>query len=97
MFCGRYIKIILLVALAYCSTAAAQQRTLPPRPGTAQGELTVTLTIVSSVGVVMDAYGQPRVIVANAVDPADNVSSLRAVPLTSQSQRQQKPKNKKQK
>jgi hypothetical protein len=92
---GRYIKILLLVALACCSNAAAQQRNLPSRPGTAQGELTVTLTIVSSVGVVMEEHGQPRVIVANAADPADNVSALRVFPLTSQPQ--QKPKNKKKK
>lgn len=74
---GRYIKIALLAALVV--SAAAQQRSSPSRPGVAEGELTVTATVVASVGVVIDENGQPRLIVANAPDPADNVSVLHIV------------------
>jgi len=50
--------------------------------GRAQGSLTVTLTVVSSVGVVIEADGRQRVVVANAAAPTDNVSSLLYVRLT---------------
>jgi hypothetical protein len=50
--------------------------------GRAQGSLTVTLTLVSSVGVVTEADGRQRVVVANAAAPTDNVSSLQYVRLT---------------
>lgn len=39
-----------------------------------RGTLTVTATVVTSVAVVMDHNGNPRVVVANPVDPRDNVS-----------------------
>ena len=45
----------------------------------AQGELTVTATVVSSVGVEIGPDGEQRIVVANAVDPRDNVSRLRTV------------------
>ena len=48
----------------------------------AQGSLTVTLTVVSSVGLVTGPDGQQRVVVANAVAASDNVSGLRYVRLT---------------
>jgi len=50
--------------------------------GRAQGSLTVTLTLVSSVGLVTGPDGQQRVVVANAARPTDNVSSLQYVRLT---------------
>lgn len=53
-----------------------------PGTGRAQGSLTVTLTVVSSVGVVTGADGQQRVVVANAAAASDNVSTLQYVPLT---------------
>jgi hypothetical protein len=52
----------------------------PARPGAAEGHLTVTFTVVTSVGVVMDEQGKPTIVIANAPDPADNVSSLRLLP-----------------
>ena len=53
---------------------------VPGRAG-AQGSLTVTLTVVSSVGVVTGSDGRQRVVVANAAAPSDNVSSLQYVRL----------------
>ena len=40
------------------------------------GELTVTATIVASVGVQFGPDGSPTLIVANAPDPKDNISQL---------------------
>jgi hypothetical protein len=48
-------------------------------PGSAQGNLTVTATVVASVGVVIGPDGEQRLIFANAADPSDNVSRLQAV------------------
>jgi hypothetical protein len=36
----------------------------------------VTLIVVASVGIVFDAGGEPRLMVANAANLTDNVSSL---------------------
>lgn len=79
---------LALVAGIAGSTAAAAQARNSPGPtisglhGSAEGQLTVTLTIVPSVGVVMDPDGQPKLMVANAADPADNVSVLNLIRLT---------------
>ncbi len=83
------IATLLLAAMACASLGHAQSRpvrpsTVPAQSNVAQGELTVTLTIVPSVGVVLDANGQPKLIVANAADPADNVSSLKVFPAAEQ-------------
>jgi hypothetical protein len=104
MKCARHILIalfaeMLLAGMACSPLAAAQARNLSvsnisaPR-GAAEGQLTVTLTIVPSVGVVMDENGQPKLIVANAADSADNVSALNLVHLVDAPQLQQS-KNKK--
>ena len=92
--------ITLFAAMAFPALVAAQTRSLPlsslpDRPGAAHGQLTVTLTVVSSVGVVMDASGQPKLIVANAPDPADNVSALNVVRLADTLQVRQKQQKKK--
>lgn len=74
-----------LVAFGLSSAwATDQHNALLPQPGatSAQGELTVRLTVVASVGIVIDADGEPRLVVANAVDRADNVSTIRRVQLT---------------
>ena len=74
-----------IVLLLLTGIAAAQRR---PEPGTpssqrnVQGSLTVTFTIASSVGVVVDQHGQQHLAAANTVDPADNVSQIRYVQLT---------------
>jgi len=39
-----------------------------------RGTLTVTATVVTSVAIVTDGNGQPRIVVANPADPNDNVS-----------------------
>ena len=46
------------------------------RAGSAQGTLTVTMTVVTSTGVMMEPDGEPQIVAANAVDPKDNVSHL---------------------
>lgn len=78
-----HMKIALFAALACCS-AQAQQRNSLSRPGAAEGKLTVTATVVASVGIVIDENGKPRVIVANAPDPADNASALYILPMAAQ-------------
>lgn len=42
----------------------------------AEGTLTVTMTIVPSVGLMVGPDGQQRLVYANTVDPRDNVSRL---------------------
>lgn len=71
--------IIAWSTFALAAGGGSRLSNLPSRPGSAEGELTVTLTVMTSVGVVMDENGQPKIIVANAPDPADNVSSLQIV------------------
>jgi hypothetical protein len=67
---------LFLVFLACNSLAQAQVR-----GGTsAQGTLTVTVTVVTSVGVITGPNGEQKVVIANAADPADNVSWLQAIP-----------------
>jgi len=73
----------------WCASAAAQSsRSATDLPSAApsnvvseahaasEGTLTVTATVVSSVGLVTDPDGKQHVFLANAVDPADNVSCL---------------------
>ncbi|HEY2497503.1 MAG TPA: hypothetical protein VGK24_10565 [Candidatus Angelobacter sp.] len=45
----------------------------------AEGTLTVTATVMASVGLVAGPDGEQRMIVANAADPRDNVSTLQPV------------------
>jgi hypothetical protein len=66
---------IIVVLSVY---ASAQKAPSSVHSGSAEGELTVTMTVVASVGIVMDDQGQPKVIVANAADSGDNVSFLEA-------------------
>ncbi|HZD93146.1 MAG TPA: hypothetical protein VE133_02770, partial [Candidatus Sulfotelmatobacter sp.] len=56
----------------------AQQMSPRARPS-AQGTLTVTATIVSSVGLVTGPDGEQHLFLANSPDPADNVARLRPV------------------
>jgi len=49
-----------------------------------RGTLTVTATVVTSVAVVMDHNGNPKVVVANPVDPRDNVSYISYAPKVTQ-------------
>ena len=43
---------------------------------TTDGKLTVTATVMTSVSLVIDTDGAHRILIANAADPADNVSKL---------------------
>jgi hypothetical protein len=66
----------------------------------AQGQLSVTFTVVASVGIVFDSHGEPRLVEANSVSHSDNVSCLRpAQPSVVQTvlQPQDEPTGKKQK
>src|SRR6185312_245530 len=73
-----------IVLLLLTGMAAAQRRPEPvPSPQrNVQGNLTVTFTIASSVGAVIDQDPQPHLAAANTVDPADNVSQIKYVQLT---------------
>src|SRR5947209_3781144 len=80
---GIFTIAVFLSVLA-CSAVAAAQASRPFVPlgsaaGSAQGQLTVTATVVASAGVVIGPDGQPRLIIANAPDPRDNASSLTSV------------------
>lgn len=69
--------------LACSSLAHAQGRGVTSYEGrSAQGTLTVTVTIVTSVGVITGPDGQQKVVIANAADPADNVSWLQTAAST---------------
>jgi hypothetical protein len=62
----------------FCLNASSQQSNMAVSGAnaSAHGTLTVTLTVVSSVGMVVGPDGEQRIVLANAVDPADNVSRL---------------------
>ena len=68
--------VIMLMQLA-CAVARAQDR----------ATLTVTATVVTSVAVVMDQNGNPKVVVANPVDPRDNVSHISFAPKVTENQK----------
>jgi hypothetical protein len=74
----RWITAALII-VASLSIANAQR--LPER--TAQGSLTVTLTIASSVGIVIEPDGQEHLVAANTASAADNVSRIEYVQLSS--------------
>jgi hypothetical protein len=61
------VGITLSVLLLNAVTLQAQS---------SQGELSVTTTIIGSVGVTMSPERKPTVIVANLPDPRDNISRL---------------------
>jgi hypothetical protein len=79
----RKATIVLFLGLTCCAMAAAQTRGIAAKQGplhgnSAQGQLTVEVTVVASVGLVAGPDGVLRLVVANAPDAADNVSSLRS-------------------
>lgn len=75
-----------LIGFAGLSTSMAQRR--PDQ--NAQGSLTVTLRVETSVGVVVDPSGEQHVIAANSIDPADNVSRIQYVQLSPAKKHEQK-------
>jgi hypothetical protein len=80
---NQIIKFILsFLLLAGSISAFGQRKNAPPASrvatsaGSASGTLTVTATVVTSVGVIIDQDGQQRIVIANAPDSADNVSQF---------------------
>jgi hypothetical protein len=53
------------------------------RNESAQGNLTVTAVVQASVAVVIDAQGNPKVVLFNGAASADNVSTLAIIPVQS--------------
>jgi hypothetical protein len=62
-----------------CLQAFAQQPIISAAANGAQGHLTVTATVVSSVGLVLSPEGEQQIVIANAADMRDNVSRLQLV------------------
>jgi hypothetical protein len=81
MHFGKLISRILPAGmlLLYCLQPFAQRAPSSAGGGGAEGRLTVTATVVSSVGLVVGPDGEQKMVVANAADPRDNVSRLQPV------------------
>ncbi|HWS16512.1 MAG TPA: hypothetical protein VN223_00780 [Candidatus Elarobacter sp.] len=62
-----------------CLQAFAQQPIISAAANGAKGHLTVTATVVSSVGLVLSPEGEQQIVIANAADVRDNVSRLQPV------------------
>ncbi|HEU4416309.1 MAG TPA: hypothetical protein VFT65_16090 [Candidatus Angelobacter sp.] len=75
------LKFGVLAAALFFGTSTFAQQGFPGTRQSVQGQLTVVATVVSSVGMVVGPDGEQRLIVANAVDPRDNVSRLQTVRL----------------
>jgi hypothetical protein len=78
---GKLISRVLYAGVLLCCVRAVAQQPLlsPGSRAEAEGRLTVTATVVSSVGLVVGPDGEQHMIVANASDPRDNVSRLQPV------------------
>jgi hypothetical protein len=75
-------KFVAGFLLSYLPLAYAQQSMpLASAVGGAHGTLTVTASVVGSVGLVTGRDGEQRIVIANAADAADNVSRLQPVSL----------------
>ena len=81
MCLGKWIRHIVPAGIVLCCLRLSAQQGHPPplSSGGADGRLTVTATVVASVGLVTGPDGEQHLIVANAADPRDNVSHLDAV------------------
>jgi hypothetical protein len=71
--------LLLFSILLWQASAHAQQAAGGGAHAGAQGTLAVTATVVASVGVAIGPDGEQHVFIANAPDPADNVSRLQPV------------------
>jgi hypothetical protein len=72
---GKILFRMVLAGIGLCCVQAfAQQPGIRPTGNGAEGHLTVTATVVSSVGLVVSPEGEQQIIIANAADPKDNVS-----------------------
>ncbi len=80
----RLAKSVLITFVLIASGSLALAQSTSPVAGmhggtSASGTLSVTATVVTSVGVIIGPDGEPRLVVANATDAADNFSQLRPV------------------
>src|SRR5262249_7137216 len=73
------LRLFATVLIALSRSAAARAQWVAPptlqAPASVQGTLTVTATVVSSVGMIIGPDGRPTVIVANAPSPGDILSA----------------------
>jgi hypothetical protein len=78
---GKLISRVLFASIVLCCIRAVAQQPVSSAGarGGGEGRLTVTATVVSSVGLVVGPDGEQHMIVANAADPRDNVSRLQPV------------------
>jgi hypothetical protein len=76
---GALLATLLLLGCVHAFAQRPSGTSALEATGGVQGALTVTATVVTSVGVVIGPDGEPRMVVANAVDPRDNVSNLEPV------------------
>ena len=72
-------RISAVSVLLWGMQAFAQQPVFSSAKNGAEGRLTVTATVVSSVGLVVGPDGEQKVVLVNAADPKDNVSRLQSV------------------
>jgi hypothetical protein len=72
--------VFFFLVFLTCNSLAQAQAGTSFGGRSAQGTLTVTVTVVTSVGVITGPNGEQKVVIANAADPADNVSWLQAIP-----------------
>lgn len=74
-----FIVIVVGALILFAENLSAQQMGAGANAshgGSAQGTLTVTLTVVASVGVIIGPDGEQKLIIANAADPADKIAYL---------------------
>jgi hypothetical protein len=76
---GRFLFRVFAVGVLLGGAQSFAQQPMLSAKGGAEGRLTVTATVVSSVGLVVGPGGEQQIIVANAIDPRDNVSRLQQV------------------
>ena len=78
MLSGKALFRVIEAGIALCClSASGQNRAVSQITGRAsEGRLTVAATVVTSVGLIIEADGEQRIVIANATDPKDNVSRL---------------------
>ena len=75
---GYRLEFVVLAATLLCGAPVLAPQGFPGPRQSVRGQLTVTATVVSSVGMVVGPDGEQRLIAANAADPRDNVSQLQS-------------------
>lgn len=86
------MSVFVLLLLFSFNIARSQTLLTPGGHSTAQGQLTVTATVVCSASLVWDEKSTPHIVLANCPDPADNVSQLTMIVLTDAQKRRYKGK-----